>query len=98
MAEPSQERKGRRGGEGSAGPPRARRRAGEAAVTSHQLTVASGNRAAQAKSRRAGVTSDEAENAPQLRVCFGEGSRGARTTSEAPSQDTRRQAQHSPPP
>src|SRR4051794_18193414 len=50
------------------------RRAGEAAVTSHRLTVASGNHAVRGRIHPAGVTSDEAENAPRLRVSCGEGS------------------------
>src|SRR5215204_1527800 len=54
--------------------PAPRRRAGEAAVTDHGLTVASGNLAARGRIHPVGVTSDEAENAPRLRVFYGEGS------------------------
>src|SRR5262245_2756818 len=39
------------------------------------ITVASGNRAIPVRSHRAGVTSDEAEDAPRLRVTYGEDSR-----------------------
>jgi hypothetical protein len=42
--------------------------AGEVAVTEHKLTVANGNRTIRGRSHRNGVTSDEAENAPRLRV------------------------------
>ena len=42
-------------------------------------------------SARIGVTSDEAENAPRLRVANGDDSQGVGATSEAPSRDTHRQ-------
>src|SRR5262245_54482565 len=45
MAVPSREKRRGKRGEGSAVPPRARRGAGEAAVTSQQITVESGNHA-----------------------------------------------------
>jgi hypothetical protein len=38
-----------------------------------------------------GVTSDEAENAPRLRVLYGEDSKESKPPNEAPSQDTPRQ-------
>src|SRR5437879_8620378 len=40
-----------------------------------QITVANGNHAIPGRSHRIGVTSDEAENAPRLRVTYGEDSK-----------------------
>ena len=37
-----------------------------------QITVANGNHTIPGRSHRIGVTSDEAENAPRLRVLYGE--------------------------
>jgi hypothetical protein len=42
-------------------------------------------------SARIGVTNDEAENAPRLRVLYGEDSRESKPPNEVPSQDTPRQ-------
>ena len=40
-----------------------------------KVTVANGNHAIRERSHRIGVTSDEAENAPRLRVPYGEDSK-----------------------
>src|SRR5262249_7169749 len=52
-----------------------RRCAGEPAVTNHKSVLQTGTTRSQEVSARIGVTSDEAENAPRLRVFCGEGSR-----------------------
>ena len=59
-------------------------------MTDHQLTVAKGNYAS-GKGHRVGVTSDEAENAPQLRVTYGEDSEESKPPFISPSRDTHRQ-------
>ena len=69
MAVPSQRKEKARRGEGSAGPPREAVCGGGGSDES-QLTVANGNHAIAGRSHRVGVTSDEAENAPRLRVCI----------------------------
>ena len=48
--------------------------AGEAAVTNHQSVLQTGTTRSREVSSRIGVTSDEAENAPRLRVANGEDS------------------------
>src|SRR5438128_1813001 len=58
-------------GEGSAGMPRG----GVRGSRQGQVSVANGNRAILGRSLRVGVTSDEAENAPRLRVTYGEDSK-----------------------
>src|SRR5262245_25722804 len=52
-----------------------RRCAGEPAVTDHKSVLQTGTTRSREVSARVGVTSDEAENAPRLRVFCGEGSR-----------------------
>ena len=51
-----------------------RPRAGEAAVTYHKSVLQTGTTRSREVSARIGVTSDEAENPPQLRVLYGEDS------------------------
>src|SRR5262245_32336459 len=48
--------------------------AGEAAVTNHKSVLQTGTTRSREVSARIGVTSDEAENAPRLRVSYGEDS------------------------
>jgi hypothetical protein len=43
------------------------------------------------RSSRVGVTSDEAENAPRLRVTYGEDSQVSKPPFTSPSRDTHRQ-------
>ena len=44
-------------------------------VGGEKITVANGNHTMPGRSYRVGVTSDEAENAPRLRVLYGEDSK-----------------------
>jgi len=55
-------------------------------------TVANGNHALPGRGPRVGVTRDEAENAPRLRVTSGEDSRESKPPFASPSRDTHRQA------
>jgi hypothetical protein len=67
MAVPSREEKGKgRGGLGEAAPGEAV--CGGGGSDQSRITVANGNHATPGRIRRVGVTSDEAEDAPQLRV------------------------------
>ena len=55
-----------------------RRRAGEVAGIDHQSLLQTGTARSREVSARIGVTNDEAENAPRLRVLYGEDSRESR--------------------
>lgn len=67
-----------------------RRCAGEVAVTNHQSLLQTGTARSREVSARIGVINDEAENAPRLRVLYGEDSRESKPPNEVPSQDTPR--------
>jgi hypothetical protein len=68
-----------------------RRRAGEVAGINHQSLLQTGTARSREVSARVGVTNDEAENAPRLRVLYGEDSRESKPPNGVPSQDTPRQ-------
>ena len=57
-------------------------------VGREKITVANGNHTIPGRSHRTGVTSDGAENAPRLRVLYGEASKEAEPPLEQPSRDT----------
>jgi hypothetical protein len=57
-----------------------RPRAGEPAVTNHKSMLQAGT-TDPGRSPRIGVTSDEAEDAPRLRVTYGEDSKGSKTVT-----------------
>ena len=62
--------------------------AGESAVMQSLLQTGTTN---PGRSPGIGVTSDEAENAPRLRVTYGEGSEESKPPFTSPSRDTHRQ-------
>jgi len=56
-----------------------------------QVSVANGNHTSPGRSHRIGVTSDEAENAPRLKVLYGEDSKESKPPISSPSRDAHRQ-------
>src|SRR5436309_14287938 len=59
-------------------------------VGREKITVANGNHALPGRGHRVGVTSDGAENAPRLRVTYGEDSKESKPPLKSPSRDTHR--------
>jgi hypothetical protein len=65
--------------------------AGEVAVTDHQSLLQTGTTRSREEVTGSGVTSDEAESAPRLRVTYGEDSKESKPPFTSPSRDTHRQ-------
>src|SRR5262249_55626434 len=62
--------------------------AGEAVVTNHKQVLQAGPTRSQEVSARIGVTSDEAENAPRLKVTYGKDSKESNHQSQTESRHT----------
>ena len=60
-------------------------------MTNHKSVLQTGT-TDPVRSQRIGVTNDEAENAPRLKVLYGEDSKESKPPISSPSRDTHRQS------